>query len=165
MIASHSSAYALAAHPRNVPDDVLRSVAECGGVVMVNFYPPFIVPELAARALDLFAERRRLLEELGDEQAVDVELAERWSDVTDTGNTATVADHIEHVAEVAGIDHVGIGSDFDGIDLVPRGLEDVSCFPNLTAELLRRRWNETDIVKVLGENALRVLAAVAEEAD
>lgn len=164
LIASHSSAFALAAHPRNVPDDVINGVADNAGVIMVNFYPPFILPELAARSLDMVEEGRRLLAELGDEQAVDDALAAHWDDVAFKGNVGTVVDHIEHIARLAGVDHVGLGSDFDGIDLLPEGLEDVSCYPNITAEMLRRGWGEADIRKVLGENVLRVMEAVEEVA-
>jgi membrane dipeptidase len=159
IIASHSSAYALTPHPRNVPDDVLVRMPANGGVIMVNFYPAFIVPELADRSLQMLAASRVLMSELGDEEAVDEELQNRFGAVTDTGDVAVVADHIEHVARMAGVDHVGIGSDFDGVDMLPAGLEDVSCYPNLTAELLRRGWGETEVHKVLGENVLRVMAA------
>jgi membrane dipeptidase len=165
VIASHSSAFALAPHPRNVPDEVISGVAAKGGVIMVNFYPPFVLPQLTQRSLIMLEEGRQLMAELGDEQLVDEELRRRWGAVTDTGTVGTIVDHIEHIARVAGVDHVGLGSDFDGIDMVPTGLEDVSCFPNITAELLRRRWSEADIRKVLGVNALRVLAQVEELAD
>lgn len=164
LMASHSSAYALAPHPRNVPDDVIARVAANDGVIMVNFYSPFVLPDLAARSIDMFAEGRKLMAELGDEQAVDDELTRRWGKVESVGNVGTIADHIEHIARVGGVDHVGIGSDFDGVDLLPEGLEDASCYPNITAELLRRGWTEPDIGKVLGENALRVLEAVEDAA-
>jgi membrane dipeptidase len=164
LMASHSSAYALAPHPRNVPDDVILRIADNGGVIMVNFYPPFVLPDLAARSLNMREESRTLMAELGDEQAVDKELLHRWGKVEDTGNVGTIVNHIEHIARVAGTDHVGLGSDFDGVDLLPVGLEDASCYPNITAELLRRGWGEPDVRKVLGENALRVLQAVEDAA-
>lgn len=157
LMASHSSAYALAPHPRNVPDDVIARVAANGGLIMVNFYSPFVVPELSARSLDMFSETRQLMAELGDEQAVDDELQRRWGVVRDTGNVGTIVDHIEHIASVGGVEHVGLGSDFDGVDMLPEGLEDASRYPSITAELLRRGWAEVDIRKVLGENAWRVL--------
>lgn len=165
LMASHSSAYALAPHPRNIPDDVIARVADNGGVIMVNFYPPFVVAELAARSLDIFEQGRRLMAELGDETAVEEALAGRWDDVKFVGDVGTIVDHIEHITRIAGVDHVGLGSDFDGMDLVPAGLEDVSCYPNITTELLRRGWEEPEIRKVLGENVLRVLAAVEAVAD
>ncbi len=158
VIASHSGAFALVPHPRNVPDDVLEGITSNDGVVMVVFYPGFLVAETAVKALDMFAEARRLAFELDDELAVDAALAERTAD-WDRGSVSAVADHIEHIARVAGVDHVGLGSDFDGMHLVPAGLEDVSRYPGITAELLARDWSETHVRKVLGENALRVLAA------
>jgi membrane dipeptidase len=164
LIASHSSAYAVAAHPRNVPDDVIAGVAHNGGVIMVNFYPPFIVPKLVDRSIRLYDEARRLLAETGDEQVVEEVMATRWEGVETRGSVATVVNHIEHIARVAGVDHVGLGSDFDGVDLLPEGLDDVSCYPHVTAELLRRGWEEPEILKVLGDNVLRVMAAVESAA-
>jgi membrane dipeptidase len=158
VIASHSGADAVAPHPRNIPDDVLVAIAATGGIVMVPFYPPFVVPATARLATEVLEEGRRLMAELGDEHAVDAVLAERrigW----DRGGVGDVVDHIEHIARIAGVDHVGLGSDFDGIDLVISGLEDVSCFPAVTVELVRRGWEEGEIRRVLGGNAMRVLAA------
>lgn len=164
LLASHSSAYALAPHPRNIPDDVIAGVAANNGVIMVNFYPPFLLPDLAERSLGMIDMARALMAELGDEAAVDAALRERWGTVSNTGNVATVVAHIEHIATIGGVDHVGLGSDFDGVDMLPAGLEDVSCYPNITAELLRRGWNESDVRKVLGGNVLRVLGAMEEAA-
>ncbi|HDK44654.1 MAG TPA: membrane dipeptidase, partial [Actinobacteria bacterium] len=149
---------ALASHPRNLPDDVLEAVGRSGGVVMINFYPGFVVAEAAEQSLDLFAEARRLHAELSDDKALE-EAMRRMAedDPMEPGSVADVVDHIEHAVRVAGVDHVGLGSDFDGIDVVPVGLEDVSCYPNVTAELLGRGWDEQAIRNVLGENALRVL--------
>ncbi len=160
LMASHSSAFALAPHPRNVPDDVLELVRANNGVVMVNFYPPFVSRAGAQQAAGMFAVQRDLKDRLGDDAAVEAELermieADPYPEVT----VGDVVDHIEYVAEVAGVDHVGIGSDFDGIEAIPVGLEDVSTYPAITVELLDRGWQEPDIRKVLGENALRVLAA------
>ncbi len=164
LLASHSSAYALAPHPRNIPDDVIYRVADNNGVIMVNFYSPFVLPELAAQSLNMFEEGRALMAELGDERAVDEAMQLRWAAVGDTGTVADVVNHIEHIANIGGVDHVGLGSDFDGVDMLPEGLEDVSCYPNITAELLRRGWGEDDVRKVLGDNVLRVLAAVEDAA-
>ena len=160
LMASHSGAFALAPHARNVPDDVLELVRENGGVIMAVFYPAFVDRVAAQKAAGRLALARELMKELGDEDAVDAELARRlaedpFPDIT----VSDVVDHIEYIAEVAGVDHVGLGSDFDGVDVLPIGLEDVSTYPAITAELLSRGWIESDIRKVLGENALRVLAA------
>jgi membrane dipeptidase len=165
IMASHSSAFALAPHPRNVPDDVLELVRANSGVVMVNFYPPFVSRAGAEQATGMFAAQRDLKEHLGDDIAVEEEMnrlikEDPYPDVT----VSDVVDHIEYVSEVAGVDHVGIGSDFDGIEVTPIGLEDVSTYPAITIELLRRGWTDANIRKVLGENALRVLAA-NDEAD
>ena len=165
LMASHSSAYALAPHPRNIPDQVIARVADNGGVIMVNFYSPFLLPELVDKSFDMFAEGRALMAELDDERAVDEAMQLQWAAVSNTGTVGDVVDHIEHIARVAGVGHVGLGSDFDGVDMLPEGLEDVSCYPNITTELLRRGWDETDVRKVLGDNVLRVLAAVEAAAD
>jgi membrane dipeptidase len=160
LMASHSGAHALAPHVRNIPDDVLDLVRRNGGVVMVVFYPAFISREAAEKANGRLALGRELMRELGDEDAVDAELARRLAaDPFPDVFTADVVDHIEHIRDVAGVDHVGLGSDFDGVDVLPVDLQDVSAFPSVTVELLRRGWDEPGIRKVLGENALRVLAA------
>ncbi len=160
IIASHSNALALAPHPRNVPDDVLAELGKRGGVVMAVFFPGFVVPSTAVAMRDMFAEWRRLRIELGgDEEAVASEIERIESELDlDRGSVSNVVDHIEYIAEVAGIDGVGLGSDFDGVSMMPDGLENVSCYPAITEELLRREWTEGDIRKVLGENSLRVLA-------
>ncbi len=162
VVFSHSSAAAIAPHPRNVPDDVLERVAANGGVVMVNFYPGFVVASAARTSLAMFAEARRLRPSFADEAAFEEELRRRReARPMDRGTVADVADHVEHIARVAGVDHVGIGSDFDGIDLTPEGLEDVAAYPNLTRELLDRGWAEEEVLRILGGNALRVLRAVS----
>jgi membrane dipeptidase len=160
IIASHSSAHALAAHPRNVPDDVLAAIADNGGVVMVNFFSGFVIESSARKVQAMFAEAVRLQQELADDLAVEEEIARREAaDPMERGTVADVVDHIEYIADICGVDHVGIGSDYDGVKVLPEELEDVSCYPAITAELLRRGWQEADIRKVLGDNALRVLAA------
>jgi membrane dipeptidase len=165
VIASHSSAYALAPHPRNVPDDILVRVAQNGGVVLVNFASGFIVRENAEKTANLTQERRRIAQQYPDP----AERAERLRALQDSlqlrrGELRDVVDHIEHIARVAGVDHVGLGSDFDGVGMLPEGLDDVADYPGLTAELLARGWSERDVRKVLGENALRVLRAAEREA-
>jgi membrane dipeptidase len=159
VIYSHSSARALAGHVRNVPDAILPLVAENGGIVMVNFSPGFINEE--AR---IHGEREdAVLDSLGAEFSGDSvrvrEALEGWLE-RNPAPPATlyeVADHIDHIVEVAGIDHVGLGSDYDGIDHVPIGLEDVSRFPDLIAELLERGYTDEDIRKLAGLNFLRVM--------
>jgi membrane dipeptidase len=161
LIASHSSAYALAEHPRNVPDDVLRQVAQNGGVVMVNFFPGFIVPESARAMKEMFQIAREMRKRYPKEEDFLLALKE-WHQQhpIPRGNVRMVVDHIDHIAKVAGIDHVGLGSDFDGINTVPEGLEDVSCYPHITEELLKRGYSHEAIIKILGGNVLRVMRQV-----
>ena len=165
VIFSHSSARALVDHPRNVPDSILARLSANGGVVMVTFVPAFVSP--AAAAWD--AVRRERSESLAAATNDPAERSHRlaeWEKAQPppVATLVQVADHIEHVRRVAGVDHVGIGSDFDGIDHVPRGLEDVSRFPHLFAELIRRGWRDDDLRKLAGQNALRVLRAAEDVA-
>ena len=159
VIFSHSSARALVDHPRNVPDDVLRLLEKNGGVAMVTFVPSFVSAEVRVWNADEAAEKARL-EALHPEDAglVKRELdAWRQRRPAPRATLAQVADHIEHVRRVAGVDHVGLGSDFDGITSVPIGLEGVDDYPALLAELLRRGWKDEEIRKLAGLNLLRVL--------
>ena len=161
VIFSHSSAAALCEVSRNVPDDVLRRVTANGGIVMVSF-----VPEFTSKAFsDWYDAGSVFAMGVLKENGGDGEKAKGALDAWEKANpqppviVADVADHIEHVRDVAGIDHVGFGSDFDGIDFTVTGLEDVSKFPNLLKELARRGWSDADLRKVAGENFLRVLDA------
>jgi membrane dipeptidase len=160
VIFSHSSARALTEHPRNVPDSILTRLKKNGGVVMVTFVPAFVSPEAAAWDAEAQRESKRLKATVSD-TAEQRRLEDEWK-ATHPQPRATlkqVADHIEHVRDVAGVEHVGIGSDFDGIDTVPEGLEDSSKFPQLFAELIRRGWSDADLKKLAGENLLRALHA------
>ena len=156
VIASHSSAFAIAQHPRNVPDDVLRLVADNGGVIMVNFFSGFVDPEGARVTQDFFQVFRKLREQYPDEdERREAFKRYRRENPIPRGTVATVVDHIDHIVKVAGIDSVGLGSDYDGITVLPEQLEDVSCFPYITQELLNRGYDRTAIHKILGGNLLR----------
>jgi len=160
VVFSHSSAFALADHPRNVPDDVLKLLPKNGGVVMVNFYSGFIVPEAARLRKKMFEAVRELKKKYPDDKEFQVALdAYRKDNPIPRGNIHDVVDHIEHIIKMAGIDHVGIGSDFDGIDSTPVQLEDVSKYPLITQELLNRGYKKDQILKVLGGNIMRVFRA------
>jgi membrane dipeptidase len=156
VIFSHSSARALANHARNVPDSILQLVVANKGVVMVNFNPGFVSEAVRAWG-DTVNARVERLRAAGADSAARADSLKAWEAAAPHATLAQVADHIEHIRQVAGIDCVGLGSDFDGITEVPVGLEDVSKFPDLIAELLRRGWTEADVKKVAGLNTLRVL--------
>jgi membrane dipeptidase len=158
VIFSHSSARALVEHPRNVPDSILARLPQNGGVVMVTFVPAFVSPEAAAWDAESRREWERLTATVSD-TGERRRRADEWKEAhpQPRATLKQVVDHIEHVRKVAGVDHVGIGSDFDGIDTVPEGLEDVSKFPQLFAELIRRGWSDGDLRKLAGGNLLRAL--------
>jgi membrane dipeptidase len=150
--------------PRNIPDDLLKRIAKNGGVVQVNFYSLFVdaatvAPQNAARNEKLRAQQAELNEKFKD----DPERLSEESDKLEAANPlpplpiSKLIDHIDHIVKVAGIDHVGIGADFDGANDMPEGARDVSMLPNITYELLKRGYSEQDIRKILGENLLRVM--------
>src|SRR5215813_10553145 len=166
IIASHSSARALSNVPRNIPDDLLKRIGEKGGVVQVNFYSGFVdtttvTPQSDERDARLKAQAAALAEKYKD----DPERLGEENDKLEAANPlpplpiGKLIDHIDHIVKVAGIDHVGIGADFDGANDMPEGAKDVSMLPNITYELLKRGYSEQDIRKILGENFLRVFAA------
>ena len=166
IIASHSSARALSNVPRNIPDDLLRRIAKNGGVVQVNFYSVFVdtntvSPQSAERDRRLKAQQ----DAIDEKYKADPERRAEESDKLEAANPlpplpiSKLIDHIDHIVKVAGVDHVGIGADFDGANDMPEGAQDVSMLPNITYELLKRGYSESDIRKILGENVLRVMAA------
>ena len=156
VIFSHSSGRALANHARNVPDSILKLVAVNRGVVMVNFNPGF-VSEAVRVSDDTVNARLDRLRAAEADSAARADSLKAWSATGPHATLAQVADQVEYIRRIAGVDCVGLGSDFDGITEVPVGLEDVSKFPDLIAELLRRGWTEADVKKVAGLNTLRVL--------
>jgi membrane dipeptidase len=155
VIASHSSAYAICPSPRNVPDDILKAVKQNGGVVMVNFFSGFIMPESGRKMRAVLQEMRTKYPDRAERTKALEEWYKSEGGKLSRGTYRDVVNHIDHIVKIAGIDHVGIGSDFDGITMWPVGLEDVSWYPRLTEELLRRGYSESDVHKILGANALR----------
>lgn len=169
IIASHSNARAIVNVPRNLTDEQIRAVARTGGVVCVVFYPAFVEPgwqelkekvdgEIAPQVSEAGrkAEGNGSVKRLARDRVREREYAKRLPPV----GVSRVVDHIDHIVRLVGVDHVGVGSDFDGIQAVPRDLATVADFPNLTAELVRRGYSEDDVMKILGGNVLRVMKAV-----
>jgi membrane dipeptidase len=167
VIASHSSCRAISNSPRNLTDDMLRALAKNGGVVMINFHAPFLSEELrtAPRDADLRAEARAASQECAGDEACSILASQRvdQSAMRDGRLPAVswekIIEHIDHAVKVAGVDHVGLGSDFDGATM-PLGMEDASSLPRITAALLERGYADADVRKILGENLLRVMEAV-----
>ena len=162
VIFSHSSARALTDVPRNVPDSILRRLPKNGGVVMVTFVPGFVSQELADWETQAQAARKQFK---GDSAEMRAQMQEyRKAHPRPRATLGQVADHIDHVRKVAGVDHVGIGSDFDGVEELPVGLEDVSKYPELIAELARRGWSDDDLKKLTRGNILRAFRQAEEVA-
>jgi membrane dipeptidase len=164
VIASHSSARALAEHKRNMTDDMLRAVATNHGVVMVNFYPVFLSTEAAQAAAAREKELAPAIAALKAQDPAEGDVYQKGVKELFAKNPlpkvpyTVIVDHIDHIAKVAGVDTVGIGSDFDGIGATPEGMEDVSKLPSIRAELERRGYSAGDIRKIMGENFMRVFA-------
>jgi len=171
VIFSHSSARAIVDHPRNVPDDILRLVGKQGCVVMVNFYPGYVSEARNHWDADRAAEQARFNSPpyeglyIGQPERAKAALS-AWEKAhpKPAVTLQQVADHIDHIRNVAGVDHVGIGSDFDGIEDTPQGLEGADRYPALLEELMRRGWTDADVAKVAGANVLRVLEAAEQVA-
>lgn len=157
---SHSGARALVDVPRNVPDSILRRVTTNGGIVMVPFVTGFVSPAVALYEQSMRPTITDLRKQYGDDTVAIKRAIDEWraAHPAPHATLAQVADQIDYVRKVAGVDHVGIGADFDGITEVVQGLEDVSKYPALFAELARRGWSDTDLKKLAGENLLRVFA-------
>jgi membrane dipeptidase len=166
VIFSHSSAMSVADHPRNVPDDVLKRLHEKDGVVMVNFFSGYIVPDAVktvAEGMDL--ERKlKQVDKLSDDE-VDREMR-RWKARNNypRGTIHDLLDHIDHIAKVAGVEYVGLGSDYDGVSMLPTQLEDVSSYPYITQGLMDRGYSEEDIQAILGGNLMRVFRGAEKAA-
>ena len=164
VIASHSSARALNEHPRNLTDDQLRAVARNGGVVNVNFFSLFLDPAYRQARTEADADLRRVRDSIGRSGADSASgyreyttiAARRYAGLTQTPLRVLI-DHIDHIARVAGADHVGLGSDFDGVSALPAGMDDITRLPRIVQGLLDRGYSETDISKIIGGNMLRVM--------
>jgi len=164
VIASHSSSRAVADHRRNMTDDMLRGLAKNGGVAMVNFWSMFLSNEYGAAAKKWFEKNGKAFGELRARHRDDIvafkdalEKLRAQGEPMPKVPFSVLIDHIDHMVKVAGIDHVGLGSDFDGVDDLPEGLTGIDGLPKITLELVKRGYKDEDILKILGGNFLRVL--------
>jgi len=163
VIFSHSSARAVVDNPRDVPDNILTALRQNGGVVMVTFVPAFVSRAASEYSTLENAQEKKYTAELNSPAAAAIAMAEwRKTNPMPRASISDVADHIDHIKQVAGIDHIGLGGDLDGITYVVQGLEDVSKYPYLIRELLRRGYSDEDIVKITHHNILRVLRAAEQ---
>jgi membrane dipeptidase len=171
LIASHSSCRALARHSRNMTDNMIRSLAKNGGVIQINFYTPFIDDTFASALKELepkmdaevaAARKARARQGKPFTNEDEVLIRQHYAPQLPVVTMERIADHIDHAVKVGGVDHVGLGSDFDGVDFIPRGMEDASKLPDLVRELARRGYSEEDLVKILGGNTLRVMRQVED---
>jgi membrane dipeptidase len=166
VIASHSSARVFSNHKRNIPDELLKRIAQNGGVVMVNFYPVFLDEKVRTADIErdakLKAQRDALRAQFKDDAKQLEEELKKLNDANPIPNAtlSMLVDHIDHIVKIAGVDHVGIGSDFDGVPNLPEGIRDVADLPNITYELLHRGYSERDVLKILGGNFMRAFAEV-----
>lgn len=165
VVATHSCCRALATHPRNMTDEMICSLAENGGVIQINFYPVFLDSEFASVLKDSgIMERGEVIEHEFIMDPSDLQKRTAWNAVQkelqmlDRPSYKLIADHIDHVVGLVGIDHVGFGSDFDGIEVAPKGMEDASCFYRILDELRDRGYSEKDLEKMAGENFFRIMA-------
>jgi membrane dipeptidase len=166
VVFSHSSSRAICDHVRNIPDDVLALLPANGGVAMVTFVPKFILPQAVAwtQAADENMQTHGFHPLATTPDAMRIHAAFEEAHPRPVATVATVADHLDHMREVAGVDHIGIGGDFDGTAFTPAGLDDVAGYPNLIAELLRRGWSASDLAKLTWQNAVRTLRAAEDVA-
>jgi len=164
---SHSNARAISHHPRNVPDDVLQLLPEKDGLVMVTFVESFTSEELRQWYAERSGYRAKIESLYAGQPDMIQEKMQEWMDENEMPKSTLeqVADHIDHIRDQVGVDHIGIGGDYDGVSSLPRGLEDVSTYPDLFAELLKRGYSEEELRKIAGENMLRVLRGVEATAE
>jgi len=164
---SHSNARAISNHPRNVPDDVLALLPEKDGLVMVTFVESFTSEELRQWYAERSGYRAKIESLYAGQPDIISEMMDEWTEENEMPKSTLeqVADHIDHIRDQVGVDHIGIGGDYDGVSSLPTGLEDVSTYPDLFAELLRRGYSEEELRKIAGENMLRVMRGIEATAE